>query len=121
MFISIREREASKMSWKNSSVENSRKSPVPLYRAMPAWARAKVPQAKAEEEAVAVVEALVQEEAVARELGADPVLVVAEVRVREEEVKDNEDMCSHHGRGRHARGHLPALRQGSYFYHCRSG
>jgi len=75
-------------------------------------------EARFEEEAVAAVEARVPG-AAARELEADP--AVAEVRVREEEVRDNEDMHSHHGRGRHGGGHLPALRQGSYFYHCRYG
>ena len=51
----------------------------------------------------------------------DPVLAEAEVRELEEEVKDDEGLRSHHGRGRHARGHLPALRPGSYLHHGRSG
>jgi hypothetical protein len=47
---------------------------------MPARARAAVPLAKGEDEAVAVVEALVQEGAADREWEVDPVLVGAGVR-----------------------------------------
>ena len=83
------------------------------------WAR--VLWAEVEEEAVAVVEALVQEWVAARELEMDPALAEAEVKELEEEVKDDEGLCSYHGRGRHARGHLPALRPGSYLHHGRSG
>ena len=44
-----------------------------------------------------VVEALVQERVVAREVEVDPVLAEAEARELEGEVKDNEDLRSHHG------------------------
>jgi hypothetical protein len=57
MFISTRKEEASEMSWKNSSEGSSRRSVAPPYRFMPA--RAAVPLAKGEDEAVAVVEAQV--------------------------------------------------------------
>jgi hypothetical protein len=77
---------------------------------MPAWVEAWV-----KVEGGAVVEALVQEEAAARELEADQ--VVAVVRVREEGVRDSEDLHSYHGRGRHAGGYLPALRAGSHIYY----
>jgi hypothetical protein len=87
---------------------------------MPAVVRAWVRVwARAEEEVV--VEALVREEAAARVPEADPVLAAAVVRAWEEEVRDNEDMCSHYGRERHGGGHLPALRAGSYIYYDRSG
>jgi hypothetical protein len=59
MFISTRKEEASEMSWKNSSEENSRRSVAPPYRFMPTRARAAVPLAKGEDGAVAVVEAQV--------------------------------------------------------------
>jgi hypothetical protein len=80
MFTSTRVAEASEMSWKNSSEEISRRSVAPPYRFMPARARAAVPLAKGEDEAVAVVEALVQEGAADREWEVDPVLVGAGVR-----------------------------------------
>jgi hypothetical protein len=55
---------------------------------MSAWVRAEVE---------AVAEALVREEAVARELEAGLVLAEAEVRAQEEEVRHNEDLHPHHG------------------------
>jgi hypothetical protein len=75
----------------------------------------------AEDGAVAPVEALVQERVVAREWEVDLVVAEAEVKELEGEVKDDEGLCSYHGRGRHARGYLPALRPGSYLHHGRSG
>ena len=53
--------------------------------------------AEEEDEAVAVVEAAVQEWVAARDLEMDPVLAEAEVKELEEEVKDDEGLCSYHG------------------------
>ena len=82
--------KASETLWKNLSEESSPRSLLHPYRPMPAWVREEAPAVKAEEE-VAVVEAPVRE--AARELEVDQVLA--------EEVRDNEDLHSHHGRRRH--------------------
>jgi hypothetical protein len=93
MFICTRVAEVSETLWKNLSEESS---PRPLphpYSPMPAWVRELDEEAAKAVGEVAVVEALAREAEAARELEADPVLA--------EEVKDNEDLHSHHGRGRH--------------------
>ena len=92
MFICTRVAEVSETLWKNLSEGSSPRSLLHPYRPMPAWVRV------LDEVAVRVLDGV----AVRVPDGvAVRVLDGAAVRVPDEEVKDNEDLHSHHGRGRH--------------------
>ena len=100
MFICTRVAEVSETSWKNLSEGSSPRSLPHPCRPMPAWVRVldEVAVRVLDEVAVRVLDGVA-----VRVLDGVAVRVLdgVAVRVLDEEVKDNEDMHSHHGRWRH--------------------